>query len=185
MKAIITHHVLLFFLLAVTNISTVYADSVTVKINGEIFVPPCDINIGGSGKYRMEFGKIPLYQINNYNFYKTKTINITCKYYQGRPYIHLSGYTLSGANDNVIRTSGVNTNTLGIALYQGTGIDPNYPLRVGGGDQGDGYEIMKGLSHRNSEVSQFTFTAVPYKNRNSTLYAGVFMASVTMKISYL
>lgn len=93
---------------------------------------------------------------------------------------------LSGAPDNVLKTTGANSSALGIALYQGGSVDPQNPLRLGAGAQGQfGYEITKGLSAVNVQNSQFTFTAVPYKHGNTDLNAGTFSASVTMSISYL
>lgn len=179
----------LYYLLGVLLISCsgiAKADSTQVRISGEIFIPPCKINGSDSGQLHISFDKMALHRVNGVDFSVSKTINIFCEYFQGKPYISLSGAVLSGASDNVLKTSGTNPDSLGIALYQGSDVNANYPLRIGAGYQGKyGFEILRGLSAKNTETSQFTFTAVPFKYGNSQLKPGKFSASVTMSISYL
>lgn len=156
------------------------ADDLTVNIKGEIYEPPCKIN--GDANFDIGFEKIPLNKINGRNFSRTKTVNLECTNYIGTPYIKLtSSQTLD--SDNILKTSGVNSSSLGIALYQGDSVDIAYPLKIGNG-AGNGYEIKRGLTSKNNKNSQFTFTAVPYKKSGSTLLSGKFTASVTMTVQY-
>ncbi|WP_258143046.1 fimbrial protein [Escherichia coli] len=86
----------------------------------------------------------------------------------------------------MLKTTGANPSTLGIALYQGSDVNTTYPLRTGAGEQGQyGYKITRGLTGQNTAVGEFTFTAVPYKHGSGTLNAGMFSATATMSISYL
>lgn len=164
----------------------VMAVDVPIKITGTIYIPPCKIK--NDTDFKVSFGKIALQKVDGRNYAQPTTVEVSCEYFQGKPYIRLSGGTgqLSGAPDNVLNTTGANPSALGIALYQGDSVDPQNPLRLGDGTQGPyGYEITKGLSAVNVQSSQFTFTAVPYKHGNTELNAGTFSASVTMSISYL
>ncbi|ENB9037842.1 fimbrial protein, partial [Escherichia coli] len=103
-----------------------------------------------------------------------------------RQHIRMDGMVLSGAGDNVLKTTGANSSTLGVALYQGSDVNNSYPLRIGAGDQGKyGYKITRGLTGQNTATGQFTFTAVPWKLGGRTLNAGKFSAVATMSISYL
>ncbi|ELC5340105.1 fimbrial protein [Salmonella enterica] len=164
----------------------VRAVDVPIKITGTIHIPPCKIK--NDTDFKVSFGKIALQKVDGRNYAKPTTVEVNCEYFQGKPYIRLSGGTgqLSGAPDNILKTTGANPATLGIALYQGDSVDTASPLRLGAGEQGRyGYEITKGLSAVNVQSSQFTFTAVPYKHGSTDLNAGTFSASVTMSISYL
>ncbi|MUN34670.1 fimbrial protein [Escherichia coli] len=166
--------------------ASVMAVDVPIKITGTIYIPPCKIK--NDTDFKVSFGKIALQKVDGQNYAQPTTVEVSCEYFQGKPYIRLSGGTgqLSGAPDNVLNTTGANPSALGIALYQGASVDLQNPLRLGGGEQGKyGYEIRKGLSAVNIKNSQFTFTAVPYKHGNAELKAGGFDASVTMSISYL
>ncbi|HBC5825931.1 TPA: fimbrial protein [Escherichia coli] len=164
----------------------VKAVDIPIKITGTIYIPPCKIK--NDTDFKVSFGKISLQKVDGRNYAQPTTVDVSCEYFQGKPFIRLSGRTgqLSGAPDNVLKTTGANPSALGIALYQGGGVDPQNPLRLGVGVQGQyGYEITKGLLAVNVRDSQFTFTAVPYKYGNAELNAGTFSASVTMSISYL
>ncbi|WP_334413225.1 fimbrial protein [Escherichia coli] len=155
------------------------AMNVPINITGTIYSPPCKIE--NDKNFKVSFGKISLQKVNGMNYATQATVMISCSYFQGQPYIHLSGGTglLPGAPDNVLKTTGVNHLALGIALYQGQGVDSKTPLRVG-----NRHEIIKGLSAVNKRNSKFTFTAVPYKKDSTKLEAGTFNASVMMNISY-
>ncbi|EAO5056662.1 fimbrial protein [Salmonella enterica] len=161
------------------------AVDVNIKIRGEIYIPPCRINGNGSAIH-IPFGRIALQKVDGRNYAETRTVSVTCDYYRGKPYIRLEGAVLSGAGENVLRTSGANPGDLGIALYQGSHVDGSFPMKIGAGEQGKyGFAIKKGLSVLNAESSEFTFTAVPYKYGRTDLKAGAFSAAVTMSISYL
>lgn len=161
------------------------AVDVNIKITGEIYIPPCKIN-GNDAEIQVPFGKMSLYDVNGQNNAQTKTVTISCDYYQGTPYIRIDGTVLPGAGDNVLKTTGANPSGLGIALYQGSDVNTAYPLRTGAGERGQyGYKITRGLTGQNSASGTFTFTAVPYKHGSGTLNAGTFSATATMSFSYL
>lgn len=65
------------------------------------------------------FGYMSLYDVNGQNNTQTKTVTVSCDSYQGTPYIRIDGTVLKGAGNNVLQTTGANSSTLGIALYQG------------------------------------------------------------------
>ncbi|HIB1617184.1 TPA: fimbrial protein [Salmonella enterica subsp. enterica serovar Muenchen] len=166
-------------------IQSAIALDIPIKITGEVYIPPCKIK--NDEDFNVSFGKIALQKVDGRNYARPTTVKVNCEYFQGKPYIHLSGGTgqLLGAPDNVLQTKGVNSSILGIALYQGGAVDSSSPLRIGAGEQGIyGYEITKGISTLNVQNSQFTFTAVPYKLGSLDLEAGIFNASVTISISY-
>lgn len=163
----------------------VRAIDVPIKITGAVYIPPCKIR--NDTNFNVSFGKILLNKVDGQNYAQSTTVDVSCEYFEGKPYILLSGGTghLSGAPNNVLKTTGGNSSALGIALYQGNTVDSKNPLRLGAGEHGGyGYEITKGLSAVNAQSSQFTFTAVPYKYGSGVLNAGAFSASVTMSISY-
>lgn len=176
----------LLLMLAVGDILLIQtAGAVDINITGEIYIPPCKINNNDS-EIKISFNRISLYEVNGYKNAKTKTVTVNCNYYQGTPYIRIDGTVLSGAGDNVLKTTGINASVLGIALYQGDDVNSSYPLRIGAGEQGKyGYKITRGLTGQNITVGQFTFTAVPYKHGLGTLSTGTFSAIATMHISYL
>ncbi len=167
------------------GLPSVYAVDVNIKITGEIYIPPCEINSGRD--INVSFGNMSLYEVDGYKNAKTETITVRCDYYQGTPYVRVTGAQMTGGDNHVLKTSGANSSALGIALYQGGSVDTAYPLRIGAGEQGQfGYKIMRGLAGENTGTGQFTFTAVPYKKYGSgTLNAGNFSATATMSISYL
>ncbi|HDD8965296.1 TPA: fimbrial protein [Escherichia coli] len=161
------------------------AVDVNIKITGEIYIPPCKIN-GNNAEIQVPFGKISLYDVDGQKNAQTKTVTVGCDYYQGTPYIRMDGTVLQGARDNVLKTTGANPSTLGIALYQGGDVNTVYPLRAGAGEQGKyGYKITRGLTGQNTASGTFTFTAVPVKYGTGALNAGTFSATATMSISYL
>lgn len=160
--------------------ASVKAVDVNIKITGTIYIPPCKIN--NDTDFNVPFNKISLQKVNGRNYAQPITVDVYCEFPYGKPYIRLSGGSgpLPGAPDNVLKTTGANPLTLGIALYQGSSVDFLHPLRLGDGSQ----EITKGLSAVHAQNSQFTFTAVPYKHGEAELNAGTFEASVTMSINY-
>lgn len=161
------------------------AVEVNIKITGKIYIPPCKIN-GNDTEIQVSFGKISLYDLDGQKNAQTKTITVSCEHYQGTPYIRIDGVVLQGAGDNVLKTTGANPSTLGIALYQGGDVNTAYPLRTGAGEQGKyGYKITRGLTGQNSSSGTFSFTAVPVKAGSGALTAGTFHATATMSFSYL
>lgn len=171
----------------VSGIQSARAVDVNIKITGEIYIPPCKIN-GNNAEIQVPFGKMSLYEVDGYKNAQTKTVSVSCDYYQGTPYIRIDGTMLSGAgnNNNVLKTTGANPSTLGIALYQGNDVNSAYPMNIGAGEQGKfGYKITRGLTGQNNASGTFTFTAVPVKYGSGSLTAGTFSATATMSISYL
>lgn len=169
----------------ISGIQPARAVDVNIKITGEIYIPPCKIN-GNDAEIQVPFGKMSLYDVDGQNNAQTKTVTVSCDYYQGTPYIRIDGTVLQGAGDNVLKTTGANPSTLGIALYQGGDVNTAYPLRTGAGEQGkDGYKITRGLTGLNTASGTFTFTAVPMKYGSGALTAGTFSATATMSISYV
>lgn len=167
------------------GVQPVYAVDLNIKITGEIYIPPCKIN-GNDTEILVPFNKISLYEVDGVKNAITKTVTVSCDYYQGTPYVRIDGTLLSGAGDNVLKTMGANASILGIALYQGDNVNTSYPLRIGMGEQNAyGYKITRGLTGQNTANGQFTFTAVPYKHGSGTLNAGTFSATATMNITYL
>lgn len=163
------------------------ADDAKIKITAEVYIPPCEIN--GNADLKVSWGPILLQKIDGINYAKTTTLDVKCEYFEGEPYISLSGGSgkASGIVDNILNTEGVNSSVLGIALYQGYNVDSSHPLIIGSNLIGQlpGHEIREGLSTKNTPISTFTFTAVPCKLGNTPLSSGVFSAAVTMNISYL
>jgi|GEM_PF-618194 len=163
------------------------AVEVEIKIKGEIYIPPCKVN--NNAAVDISFGNLSVRSVNGQASAITKTLNVSCDYYSGKPYIVVESTdgVMSGvAENNVLNTKGVNAGKLGIALYQGNGVDPAALLKIGtGGEAGKyGYPITKGLSV-NGGSGQFIFTAVPWKKSSDELTSGNFTASATMSIIYL
>lgn len=155
---------------------------VQVLITGEIYNPPCEIN--DNNRIVVDFEKIALQKVDGSAYQKSVTVPVKCLYYAGTPYVTVSGTQLEGAPDNVLKTSstGVNASRLGVALYQGSGIETG--LVLGNGTSGRGYPITRGFTNVGEASSTFTLTAVPYKNGSGDLEAGFFSATASMSILY-
>lgn len=168
-----------FFLLIVALWSRhTLADDVNITVNVEVTVPPCVVN--GGNPVEVNFGNIPVDRVNDSQYRVVKNLTIICSYYQGLPFIKLTGNTLTNNNDgNVLATT---TPNFGIALYQGEGVTNK--LMIGNGASGAGYQVAKGLTNVNTANSVFTFTAVPFKSGSATLAAGEFSATASMTLSY-
>lgn len=162
---------------------TARAMAVNVTITGEIYLPPCEIN--NNGLITVDFGKMSLQKVDGNAYQKAVTVPIKCTYFMGEPHVKVVGTQLVGAPDNVLKTdaSGGNSSRLGVALYQGSGVDTK--LVLGSGTSERGYPITKGLANTGVAETNFTLTAVPYKNGNGDLEAGSFSATASMSILYL
>ena len=165
---------------------SVQAVDVNLTVKGVITIPPCNVN--NSGTIEVDFGNIPVTALtngNNAGYLKQQSVPVTCDYYQGTPYVRVTGTQLSGAGTNVLATS---TSRFGIALYQGSGT--SVAMTLGNGTTGVngenlGYRVQSGaLSGVNQASGQFTFTAVPYQSGSTQLTAGEFTATANMSISY-
>lgn len=160
------------------TLGSAMAEDVRIKITGEIYNEPCKIN--NDAGVNIDFGKVPIQEVDGKKFSQTKTVEVFCVNNSGVPYISFT--SSSGVQgDNILTTTGVNAPSLGIALYQGNSVDNSFPLKV----NVDKDEIKKGLSQINTERSYFTFTAVPHKYGNVALTAGTFSATATMNIFYV
>lgn len=89
----------------ISGIQPVWAVDVNIKITGEIYIPPCKIN-GNDAEINIHFGKMSLYDVDGQKNAQTKTVTVSCDYYQGTPYIRIDGTILQGAGDNVLQTTG-------------------------------------------------------------------------------
>lgn len=155
---------------------------VQVLITGEIYNPPCEVN--DNNRIVVDFEKIALQKVDGSAYQKAVTVPVKCLYYAGTPYVMVLGTQLDGAPNNVLRTdaTGVNASRLGVALYQGNGVETG--LVLGNGPSGKGYPITRGLTDVGAASSTFTLTAVPYKNGSGDLEAGFFSATASMSILY-
>ncbi|EOT8120619.1 fimbrial protein [Escherichia coli] len=172
-------NIVLFYLLSIPLfLGNTIADEININITGQIYDAPCKIN--NDVIFDIDFGKVSIQDIDGQKFKQTKTVEIECMNSSGIPYVNLVSST-GVLGENILNTTGVNASSLGIALYQGDAVDSNYPLKI----NVDKDEIKKGLSQKNFQKSNFTFTAVPYKDGNAVLTAGKFSATVTMNIFYM
>ncbi|EAN8675976.1 fimbrial protein [Salmonella enterica] len=171
--------VLLFmFVGGVLMAENVEAVDIAVRVSGNIVIPPCTINKGQP--VEIDFGNIPINEISDLQYRRKKTVSVVCSYYQGIPYVKITGSQLNSAGNNVLST---NISNFGIALYQGDGV--SVPLRLGNGDNSVGYPVTAGLSGTGMPVGEFTFTAVPYKVGGGELSVGAFSAGANISITYM
>ncbi len=152
---------------------------IKVNVKADVVIPPCKIN--NEQVINLDFGDIPVTNIHmNLNHILTKTVDVTCEYYQQRPYVKLIGEQLGGADTHILAT---NIENFGIAMFQGVGTGT--PMQIGDGTGSIGYEITDGLSAINSGNSSFTFTAAPYQLSGMPVMAGDFRASAMIDIIYM
>lgn len=170
-----------FFVIGLILINCdVMAESINVNITGNIRYSPCKVN--SDKDFQIDFGTIELDKIDGSTFAKKSTLDVVCSNSKGTPYIKVTSTGVTEGN-NILKTTGPNSSTLGIALYQGDSVSQNSPLKIGTGN-GYGYQITKGLAQVNSQQTTFTFTAVPTKYGNTSLQAGSFSSSMTLSIEY-
>ena len=158
------------------------AVDVEIRIVGVIYTPPCTVN--DNKRIVVNFEKIALHKVDGSAYQKSVTVPVECTYYGGTPYVMVSGIPLGGAPNNVLKTnaSGVNASRLGVALYQGSGVESK--LVLGDNTSGRGYPITKGFTNVGAANSNFTITAVPYKHGSGDLESGPFSATASMSIVY-
>ncbi|OAT26409.1 PapF family fimbrial adapter [Buttiauxella ferragutiae ATCC 51602] len=158
--------------------------NINITITSEIYIPPCVVN--GDTLITVDFGDMDAQKVDGQAYAKSITVPVSCTYYSGAAYVRVTGSQLTGAPTNVLKTdaTGGNADILGVALYQGNGVNSSFPLTLGGGSNGYGYPLTQGWTGNGTASSQFTLTAVPYKQGGS-LEAGAFSATATMSISYL
>ena len=163
---------------------SICAVDINISITGEIHIPPCVIN--NNSPINLSFGQIANFKIDGQNYAQQTTVNVQCVGYDVEPYIKISGTQLGALNNVLEVQAGLNKGKLGIALYQGSGINHSNPLIIGTGEQGlYGYPLLQGLS-ASGQTRQFTFTSVPYSLGDNRLLVGEgFSASATMDIYYL
>lgn len=153
--------------------------SVNLNLKVNIVASPCSINSGSPIEF--DFGNIPVDKVSDSKYQITKQININCTYFNGEPYIQVTGNPLeSNTEGNVLATSIKN---FGIALFQGEGKSTKLIISSGGSDLG--YKITNGLTNVNKQNSILTITAAPYLNSGiKELSAGAFSAASNIKVSY-
>ncbi len=154
------------------------AEEIQIEITGEIYNEPCKIN--NDANFEIDFGKVSIQEMDGKKFKQTKTIEVLCVNNSGAPYITFTSST-GAQGENILKTTGINSSSLGIALYQGGTVDDDFPLKI----NADKDEIKKGFTQVNTERSYFTFTAVLYKYGREALTAGTFSATATMSIFYV
>ncbi|HCM1965158.1 TPA: fimbrial protein [Salmonella enterica subsp. salamae serovar 56:l,v:z39] len=154
------------------------AVDVTVTITGEVVIPPCTVN--NNQTIEVDFGNIPVTDIGNAAFRQKKSVPVSCTYFQGTPYVKVSGSVLAGGVNNVLATSVAN---FGIALYQGDGTGT--PMVLGSGSGNVGYPVTSGLGTAGAN-NAFTFTAAPYRKAGAPdPEARAFTATASMSIIYM
>lgn len=160
----------LFISLLLTSV-TVLAD-VQINIRGNVFVPPCTINNGQNIVVdfgNVDPGKVSTDPQNTSQGKVAKTINISCPYNSGNPWIKVTGRV----DNNSLMTDMTN---LRIALYQGNNTSTRLTLGEG---SGSGYRVTAGLD---TTTSTFTFMSVLF--RNGELNGGAFSATASMSMIY-
>lgn len=176
----------------VVTVSTLFlavpaiATDVRVKVTGEVNIAPCQVNNGNIIEFTFTH-IMSTKKIDGQAYAQSKTIPFNCGYYHGIPYVKVIGLALSGAPENVLKAtiSQSPAASLGLALYQGSLVNPGFELLLGAGPNGLGYPIVSGLTGENSATDgRFTFTAVPY-SLDPNLPAGNFSATASLSISYL
>ncbi len=156
-----------------------HAGNVNVRVTGSVYIPACSINNGQT--VEIDFGNIsPTIPSSMKKI--VKTINLSCPYYEGKPYVSISGNTVDHNGSKLLASS---MSGLAIALYQG---DSDTRLEFGegisNGERFIGYEIKSGISAVNTENSTFKFSAEPVVYDGNALSPGDFSASASMSISY-
>lgn len=161
----------LFFMSLLIISDSVLADA-QINIKGNIYIPSCVINNGQS--ILVDFGNINTESVDNSHGEITKTINISCAYKNGLPWVKVIGNAMSG-QANVLAT---NITDFGIALYQGKGTTAQLILGEGAGN---GYRVTTGIDAVNST---FTFTSLPFHNGSGALSGGDFQTTASMSVIY-
>jgi len=171
----------IFFFMIIFWPKLILAGDANVNLNVKVNVTasPCTINNGSPIEF--DFGDIPVDKVSDSKYQITKQIGIKCTYFNGEPYIQVTGNPLENNTDgNVLATS---IKEFGIALFQGEG--KSTKLLIGNGASDLGYKITSGLTNINTQNSLLKITAAPYLNPGSKeLSAGTFSASSNIKMSY-
>lgn len=179
-KFFFTHlSLMLLFLACINGYAITHAGNVNIRVTGSVYIPACNINNGQA--VEVDFGEIsPTIPSSMKKI--VKTINLSCPYYEGKPYVFVSGNTVEYDGNKLLASS---MNGLAIALYQG---DSDTRLEFGDGISNGqsfiGYEVKSGISVVNTENSSFTFSAKPVVYNDKALSPGEFSASASMSINY-
>ncbi|EBC5055201.1 fimbrial protein [Salmonella enterica] len=160
-----------------------FALDIDIKIKGEIHIPPCIINNGNP--IEIDFGDISPHKISftgSDEFQKITKVSLKCDFNDGIPHLSVKGN--KALNADVLSTTGINANKLGIAMYLGDSIS-NAGIVINSLDNsGYGQEISTGILQTNVKDTSFIFTSVPVKIGRSNLDAGPFTATATFSIHY-
>jgi minor pilin subunit PapF len=159
------------------------ANAVDLKFSGTLVIPNCVVNNNTDISIvfpSMEIQRVSTIASPGTNAV-TQAITLNCPYSVGTPYVLIGGTVMTGqaAPSNILAT---NQTALGIALYQGTGIDANKRLLLGAGS-GVGYAATNGMTGTGSNRT-FTLTAAPVTSDYTRLAAGNFTASASIAIIY-
>jgi minor pilin subunit PapF len=167
--------------LALTANRSIAAGSqdVNVTIKGIITIPPCSVNDDSVIDVLFGInGQVDAANVNGEQAVISK-VPVTCTYYQGSPHVRIIGTQMPGQALNVLKTN--EFANLGIQLFQGNGT--NTPMNIGGGSNGNGYEITAGLSAPGTAGGEFSFTSKLLQT-DSAILSGQFSATAQMSISY-
>lgn len=160
-----------------------FSYDIDIKITGEIHIPPCVINNGNS--IEVDFGDIAIHKVGTMGsneFQKITKVPLQCDFNDGTPYLSVKGN--KSLNAEVLNTTGINTNKLGIALYLGDSISNANIMINSLSNNGYGQEVTAGILQANVKDTGFVFTSVPVKIGSDSLDAGSFTAMATFSIHY-
>lgn len=152
--------------------------SKTIHITGNVYIPPCVINNGQPIDFN--FSDMSTLKIDGKNYAKSLSFPVACSYFQGVPYIKVVANHLAGAPLNVLATG---IDGFGISLNFGDSVDSANPLNISNAAD-SGYPITAGFTNPNTNASQLTITAVPYKLSNIILDARPFSVATTITVIY-
>ena len=171
----------IIFSILVGGSASTSALATNMSFTGNLVIPNCTVTVNGGNP--IAFGNIEIQNVDNQKGARQVTAALSCPYHVGTPYIKITGNALTGteSEENVLTTD---KDWLGIALYQGSAVEPTKKLKLGNGLAGNGYAITDGLANGTNTEQTFTFTSVPYSSDYTKLTPGNFSASATMEVIY-
>ncbi|WP_175610752.1 fimbrial protein [Escherichia coli] len=149
---------------------------VNINIKGEVKIPPCFINNGQN--ILVDFNRVDIRSLNESAISKKIEIPIQCSYYQGEPYILING-TVMDSQVNTLKTTGVNTEHLGVRLYQGGQVNETNLLNLN-----KAIRIQSGITNKNNSQGLLTLTAALWVDGKEALTPGQFSSTATIGLYY-
>ncbi|EFJ7651251.1 fimbrial protein [Escherichia coli] len=166
----------IFFTGAFLLLTSANSFGVNINIKGEVIIPPCLINNGKD--ILVDFNRVDIRSLNESAIPKKIEIPIQCSYYQGEPYIRITG-TVMTSQANTLKTSGLNTEHLGVRLYQGGQVNEASLL-----DLNKAIRIQSGITNKNNRQGLLTLTAALWTDDKESLTAGSFSSTATIELYY-